>query len=156
MIETCFQVLPGRGQVRALRAALRPPWNASSLLIGRHRSALSLSLSLSLFLFLCLCPRLYPRSCCSAACACSSSRNRWTAFLRRSISDPDNCVTATTDTVVIEEKETELAWIMMKRSTVWIFHEIVHERFSSFYDEAFKLKKIRRLGVDRWFRDLGV
>lgn len=39
MIETCFQVLPGRGQVRALRAALRPPWNASSLLIGRHQAA---------------------------------------------------------------------------------------------------------------------
>lgn len=47
MIETCFQVLPGRGQVRALRAALRPPWNASSLLIGRHWTALSLSLSLT-------------------------------------------------------------------------------------------------------------
>lgn len=46
MIETCFQVLPGRGQVRALRAALRPPWNASSLLIGRHSDP-SLSLSLS-------------------------------------------------------------------------------------------------------------
>lgn len=44
MIETCFQVLPGRGQVRALRAALRPPWNASSLLIGRHSDP-SLSLS---------------------------------------------------------------------------------------------------------------
>lgn len=48
MIETCFQVLPDRGQVRALRAALRPPWNASSLLIGRHWTALSLSVSLSL------------------------------------------------------------------------------------------------------------
>lgn len=38
MIETCFQVLPDRGQVRALRSALRAPRNASSLLIGRgHR-----------------------------------------------------------------------------------------------------------------------
>lgn len=65
MIETCFQVLPGRGQVRALRAALRAPWNASSLLIGRHR-ALRDARS-----FLPACPRFaglfsYPHgeSCC--------------------------------------------------------------------------------------------
>lgn len=45
MIETCFQVLSGRGQVRALRAALRPPWNASSLLIGRHRAPAPFALS---------------------------------------------------------------------------------------------------------------
>jgi len=38
VIETCFQVLPSRGQVRTLRAALRAPWNASSLLIGRHQA----------------------------------------------------------------------------------------------------------------------